>query len=84
MEFGGDVRLLTIGTDRHFQDRPAVVLAAHRVLQRRRIGWIAWMTSAFLERTASASKEIGGSIAVIASSWKTWFGTMSRSAPVFS
>ena len=29
-------------------------------------------------RTASASKEIGGSIVVMASSWNTWFGTMSR------
>ena len=43
---------------------------------------MAWMTSAFLSRTASASKEIGGSIAVIASSWNRWLGTMSRSAPV--
>jgi hypothetical protein len=30
---------------------------------------MAWMTSAFLPRTASASKEIGGSIAVSDSSW---------------
>ena len=47
-------------------------------------GLMAWMTSVFLARTASASKEIGGSIAVIARSWSTWLGTMSRSAPVFS
>ena len=33
------------------------------------IGRIAWMTSAFLSRTASASKEIGGSMAVSDSSW---------------
>ena len=63
-----------------------VVLAAHGVLQRplRVSGRMAWMTSAFFARTASASNEIGGSIAVIASSWNTWLGTMSRSAPVFS
>ena len=33
-------------------------------------------------RTASAANELGGSIAVRLSSWKTWFGTMSRIAPV--
>ncbi len=33
-------------------------------------------------RTASAANEFGGSIAVRLNSWKTWFGTMSRKAPV--
>ena len=32
-------------------------------------------------RTASASKEIGGSIATRLMSWKMWLGTMSRKAP---
>ena len=41
-------------------------------------------TSAFLARIASASKAEGGSIAVIARSWKTWIGTMSRKAHVLS
>ncbi len=48
------------------------------------IGWIASITLAFSLRTASASNEFGGSIAIIASSWNMWFGTMSRSAPVTS
>ncbi len=39
---------------------------------------------AFSLRTASAAKVTGGSIAIIVSSWKRWFGTMSRSAPVAS
>ena len=38
----------------------------------------------FSSRTASASNEIGASIATIARSCMMWFGTMSRSAPVFS
>ena len=37
-----------------------------------------------MARIAAASNESGGSIAVIASSWNMWFGTMSRRAPVFS
>src|SRR5258705_11287126 len=40
--------------------------------------WTAWKSSVFLARTASASNEIGGSIAIMARSWKRWFGTMSR------
>jgi hypothetical protein len=32
---------------------------------------MALITSAFFARTASASNEFGGSMAVIASSWKT-------------
>ena len=39
-------------------------------------------TSDLRLRTAFASNPAGGSIATIASSWNTWFGTMSRSAPV--
>ena len=46
------------------------------------MGWIAWNSSVFLARTASASNEIGGSIAIMARSWNRWFGTMSRNAPV--
>ena len=38
------------------------------------------MTSSFLARTASASSEIGGSVAVIAISWNRWLGTMSERA----
>jgi hypothetical protein len=48
------------------------------------IGRIALTTSAFFARTSAAWNEIGGSIAVVARSWKRWFGTMSRKAPVFS
>src|SRR6266404_5615446 len=40
--------------------------------------WTAWKSSVFLARTASASNEIGGSIAIMARSWNRWFGTMSR------
>ena len=47
-------------------------------------GLIASITLAFSARTASASKALGGSMAVTASSWNMWFGTMSRSAPVGS
>ena len=37
-------------------------------------GWIACSTFACSSRTASASNEIGGSIAVSVSSWNMWFG----------
>ena len=45
---------------------------------------MACRTFTFSSRTASASKEIGGSMAVSERSWKMWFGTMSRSAPASS
>ena len=41
-------------------------------------------TFTFSLRTASASKSIGGSIAVSATSWSMWFWTMSRIAPASS
>ena len=41
-------------------------------------------TLAFSVRTASAAKQVGGSIAVRVRSWNRWFGTMSRNAPVWS
>ena len=47
-------------------------------------GWMARSTLPFSSRTASASKDDGGSIAVRARSWNRWFGTMSRSAPAWS
>ena len=83
----GHVGLAAIGPHRLAQHGAGVVLAAHGIPQRAASGvsgWIASITSAFLARTASASKEIGGSIAVIDSNWNRWLGTMSRSAPVFS
>ena len=48
------------------------------------IGFMARKIFPFSLRTASASKEMGGSIAMSAMSWKRWFGTMSRSAPASS
>ena len=45
---------------------------------------MAWNTSAFFERIAAASKPVGGSMARSATRLNTWFGTMSRSAPVGS
>ena len=35
-------------------------------------------------RTASASNEMGGSMAVSEMSWKIWLGTMSRKVPASS
>src|SRR3984893_4847543 len=43
---------------------------------------IAANTSAFFVRIEAASKPVGGSMATIESNVNTWFGTMSRSAPV--
>ena len=63
---------------------PAAVLAAH---VRWRLGderMDRLKQLVFSARTASASNEIGGSIAIMARSWKKWFGTMSRNAPVAS
>ena len=47
-------------------------------------GLIASITLAFSARSASASKVLGGSMAVMARSWNMWLGTMSRRAPVDS
>ena len=41
-------------------------------------------TFTFSFRTASASKSVGGSMAMIAISWSRWFWTMSRMAPACS
>ena len=41
-------------------------------------------TSTLRDRTSSAPNDTGGSMAHMATSWNTWFGTMSRSAPVAS
>ena len=49
-----------------------------------RIGRIAFNTFTFSSRTASASKELGGSIATRARSWNMWFWIMSRSTPAAS
>src|SRR6266508_1426131 len=45
---------------------------------------VARSTLTFSFRTASASKSIGGSIAVSATSWSRWFWKMSREAPACS
>ncbi len=45
---------------------------------------IAANTSVFFVRIEAASKPVGGSIATNDTNVKTWFGTMSRKAPVAS
>ncbi len=45
-------------------------------------GWMALRTFTFSLRTASASSDTGGSIAVSATSCMVWFWIMSRSAPL--
>ena len=47
-------------------------------------GCTAFSTLERSSRTASASNEVGASMATIESSWKMWFGTMSRNAPALS
>ena len=64
---------------------PPDLFRTDRTRRRRRVsGWIASKISAFLSRTASASNELGGSIATMPSNWNRWFGSMSRNAPVCS
>ena len=48
------------------------------------MGWMACKILACSSRTALASNEIGGSIAVRLMSCMMWLGTMSRSEPAWS